>query len=95
MNMQPSYVGSMLYGTVIFGPGGASVLRILSPFTGASSLIGATGRGPISGLAYEQLSGVMYGIEGGPGPANLLSIDLATGLATVIGSTGIQAGSLQ
>ncbi len=65
------------------------------PFSGASTLIGSTGFGPISGLAYDAGSGVMYGIEGGPGPADLLAIDLLTGLATTVGSTGIQAGSLQ
>ena len=37
----------------------------------------------------------MYGIRGGAGPADLLTINLATGVATVIGSTGIQAGSLE
>jgi hypothetical protein len=89
------YVGSTLYGTVILGSGAPSELRILSPFTGVSSSIGPTGRGPISGLAYDPLSGVMYGIEGGGAPADLLTIDLSTGLATVVGSTGIQAGSLQ
>lgn len=33
----------------------------------------------------------MYGIAGGPGPANLYTINLATGAATVVGSTGIQS----
>ena len=31
------YVGSTLYGTVIFGPGSASELRTLDPSTGAST----------------------------------------------------------
>jgi hypothetical protein len=89
------YVGATLYGTVIFSSGGPSQLRILSPFTGDSTLIGSTGIGPISGLAFDTGSSVMYGIEGGPGPADLVTVDLTTGLATVVGSTGIQAGSLQ
>jgi hypothetical protein len=86
------FVGSTLYGAVITASGGPSSLRILNPATGTSSLVGATGVGPISGLAYN---GTMYGIAGGSGPANLYTLSLVTGLATVVGSTGIQAGSLE
>jgi PEP-CTERM motif len=86
------FVGSTLYGTVITASGGPSSLRILNSSTGTSSLVGATGVGPISGLAYN---GTMYGIAGGSGPANLYTISLVTGLATLVGSTGIQAGSLE
>lgn len=86
------FIGSTLYGTVITAPLAPSSLRILNPFTGASTLVGLTGVGPISGLAYN---GIMYGIAGGPGPANLYTLNLATGAATLIGSTGIQAGSLE
>jgi extracellular elastinolytic metalloproteinase len=90
------YVGSTLYGTVIFFPGGPSSLYTLDPTTGASGFIGDTGFGPIAGLAYDPVAGVMYGITGGPGAdAQLLTIDLATGAATVVGPTGLQAGSLQ
>lgn len=60
-----------------------------------NNLIGATGVGPISGLAYDVVGQVMYGIAGGGGPANLYTIDLSTGLATVVGNTGLNAGSLQ
>jgi len=38
---------------------------------------------------------IMYGIAGGTGPANFYRINLTTGAVTVIGSTGIQAGSLR
>jgi hypothetical protein len=88
------FVGSTLYGTVITAGGGSgpSTLRILNPLTGFSTLVGPTGVGPISGLAYN---GTMYGIAGGPGPANLYTLDLIVGTATLIGSTGIQAGSLE
>ena len=90
------WVGSQLYGTVIYGPGGASELRILQPFTGgASTFVGTTGRGPISGLAYDAATGLLYGIDGGNGEANLLTLNRATGAASVIGSTGFQAGSLE
>jgi len=88
------FTGATLYGTVITAGGGSapSSLRILDPLTGISTLVGLTGVGPISGLAYK---GTMYGIAGGPGPANLYTLDLIFGTATVIGSTGIQAGSLE
>ncbi len=89
------YVGDTLYGTVIVGPGFPSELRILNPATGSSSLVGATGVGPISGLAHDDSAGITYGIAGGPGPAAFYTINLATGQATLVGSTGIQAGSLE
>jgi hypothetical protein len=89
------WVGPQLYGTVIYGPGSGSELRILQPFTGASTFVGSTGRGPISGLAYDAASGILYGIDGGNGQAHLLSINRATGAASVIGLTSFQAGSLE
>jgi hypothetical protein len=89
------WVGPQLYGTVIYGPGSGSELRILQPFTGASTLVGPTGRGPISGLAYDAASGILYGVDGGSGAAHLLSINRSTGAASVIGLTSFQAGSLE
>ncbi len=91
------FVGLALYGTVISGGGGEtpSELRILDPSTGVSDLVGLTGTGAISGLAFDETAQVLYGIRGGSGPADLLSLDLSTGLASVIGSTGIRAGSLE
>jgi hypothetical protein len=88
-------VGGTWYGTAIFEQAGPSELRTLDPFSGASTPVGPTGVGPISGLAYDAANRTMYGIAGGPGPASLYTIDLETGTATVIGSTGIQAGSLE
>ena len=90
------WVGSTLYGTSIDVQLGPSSLRILDPWTGTSTVIGLTGVGPISGLAYNAASGVMYGIEGGNGPYRLMTINLATGVATSIGDTGInKPGSLE
>lgn len=88
------FVGSTLYGTVITAGGGLapSSLRILNPLTGTSTLVGPTGVGALSGLAYN---GTMYAIAGGTGPANLYTINLTTGAATLVGNTGIQAGSLE
>jgi hypothetical protein len=91
------YVGPVLYGAVIFSGGGAtpSELRTLDPSTGISNLVGPTGTGAISGLAFDETDQILYGIRGGAGPADLLRLDLSNGLASVIGSTGIQAGSLE
>ena len=89
------FVGPTLYGTLITASQGPSTLRILNPTTGVSSVIGPTGVGPISGLAYNESTAVMYGIAGGPGPAALYTVNLNTGAATIVGSSGIQAGSLE
>ena len=89
------FVDGVLYGTAIPFSGEPSNLRILDPFTGLSTVIGATGRGPIAGLAWDPIAEVMYGIDGGSGSSSLMTINLDTGVATVIGSTGFQAGSLE
>jgi hypothetical protein len=89
------WVDTSLYGTTLDGPGSPSLLRTLDPLTGRSVPIGATGIGPISGLAYDVNAGVMYGIAGGPGPAALYTIDLGSGAAVLVGTTGFQAGSLE
>src|SRR5260370_25902090 len=90
------WVGSTLYGAVITSSGGPSQLRTLSPFTGTSTLIGSTGIGPIDGLAYDQTTATMYGTTGGSKTSsNLVTINLTTGVATVIGPLGSNAGSLE
>jgi hypothetical protein len=98
------FVGSVLYAVEnnrendVHGPqGGAlniSTLHTLNPATGASTPIGGTGVGPISGLAYNGTT--MFGIAGGMG-SEVYTINLATGLATVIGNANAMdgAGSLE
>lgn len=90
------WVGGTLYGASIDATNGNSSLRILDPWTGASTLIGLTGLGPISGLAYDEGSGTMFGVTAGSGISALVTINLATGTAASVGSTGIDAlGSLE
>ena len=89
------WVGSTLYGASIDTTNGPSSLRILNPWTGASTLIGDTGLGPISGLAYNEQIGIMYGITGGNSTSSLITINLNTGAATTLGSTGVDLGSLE
>jgi hypothetical protein len=85
------FVGSTLYAT---DDRGASGLYSLDPTTGASTLIGFTGIGPVSGLAYD--GATMYGIVGSGPVDSLYTIDLTTGIASLVGPTGLfNAGSLE
>src|SRR6187551_1158893 len=59
------WVGTTLYGTAHETQNGPSSLRTLDPWTGTSTLIGPTGRGPINGLAYDASTNTMYGSAGG------------------------------
>ena len=90
------WVNSTLYGTAVFSDQGESELRILDPYAGTSSSIGPTGMQGINGLAYDQITGIMYGSAGGSvGASSLVTINLSTGKATVIGSIGVNVGSLE
>ena len=90
------FVGSTLYGTFNENPAESSTLVTVDTETGVLSTIGPTGVGPISGLAYDEATGVMYGVTAGGAPSDLVTIDLTTGLATIVGSTGIsRIGSIE
>jgi len=57
---------------------------------------GPTGFSSISGLAYDVSSGTLFGITAGGLPADLIRIDLTTGAATFVGSTGLdRVGSIE
>jgi hypothetical protein len=88
------FVGATLYGVGFDSPQGASTLYTINPQTGAVVTVGPTGRGPISGLAYDAANAVMYGIQGNSNAA-LYRVNLATGATTVVGNTNIRAGSLE
>jgi hypothetical protein len=93
-----AFNGAILYasGTATTGGTSPSDLRLLNPATGQSTLIGTTGiNGPLSGLAYDPYSGILYGIRGGnTSTNNLVTLNLNTGVATTLFSTGFAAGSL-
>jgi hypothetical protein len=73
-----------------------SDLRTLDPQTGGSVFLGATGLGPITGLAYDAEGDVMYGITGCAGASSrLVTVDRQTGEAQDIGATGFEAGSIE
>lgn len=85
------FVGSTLYGTFIGGPGAPSDLVVVDTGSGGLTTVGPTGRGPISGLAYDPIGGVMYGVVGGSSGGDLVTIDLSTGAASTVGPTGLTA----
>jgi hypothetical protein len=89
-------IGSLWYGASITAPSGPSTLHTLDPFTGSSTPIGPTGvNGPLSGIAHDRRSGVVYAISAGGPPSSLYTLNLTTGAATLVGATGIVAGSLE
>lgn len=72
-----------------------STLYQLDPADGSIiSTIGSTGVSGMTSLAFHPVTGVMYGITtGGNGcNSNLYTVDLATGVATLVGPTGIPRG---
>jgi len=96
------FVGTTLYVTNITGPQGLSTLETVDPATGTSTVIGPTGFGPISGLAYDVGSGTMYGVTAGGAPALLVTVNLATGAAApvaplmdVAGAPLLRVGSIE
>ncbi|MGH7724148.1 MAG: hypothetical protein ACREOU_01840 [Candidatus Eiseniibacteriota bacterium] len=89
-------VGSQLYGTGHTGPCAPSFLATIDPSSGAVNPIGSTGLGPITGLAFDDGKGVLYGITGcASGNSLLVNLDRTTGAATVVGPTGFEAASLE
>ena len=76
-------------GAIAFTSNGAlygvnSSLYSIDPATGAPTLIGATGLTNFAGLAVDPASGTLYGVE--LSTSNLVTLNTATGAATVIGA---------
>ncbi len=89
--------GLILYGAGVTSPNGPSDLFRIDLNHPVPQIfdIGPTGFGPISGLAYSQSSGIMYGVTGGSGTSSLLvGLNLTTGIGTVIGDTSIKLGAI-
>jgi len=96
------FVGNTLFGIRHPANGGPFLDILNPPLTGTPTPVGSTGTTlPMSGLAHDTSSGIMYGVDGGggggfgAGPGNLYTINLGTGLATLVGNTGQTLGSLQ
>ncbi len=82
------FVNGVLYAAAITGGNGPSNLVTVDPATGVLTTIGATGFGPISGLAYDSSTGIMYGVTGGNNSGNLITLNLSTGAGTLVAATG-------
>jgi len=72
----------------------ANALYTIDPFTGASTLIGATGLGGIGegDLAFDPTTSTMFGVFNtttGPSTRRLYTIDLSTGVATQFAGFGL------
>ena len=92
------YVGDTLYGTSLEFPRSPSLLSTIDPVGETVTPIGLTGVGPITGLAWDEVNEIMFGVGTDPfetGPTHLYTIDLDTGNATQIGTPEIHLGSLQ
>jgi len=76
------FVGNTLYAAAITGSGGPSTLITVNTATGVETTVGLTGSGPITGLAYDTVNSIMYGVTGGGGVGTLLNINLGNGVAT-------------
>jgi hypothetical protein len=85
------FVGTTLYGSFIPSGGGStpSTLVIVDQGTGALTTVGATGFGPIGGLAFDPATGILYGVTSGTSAGDLITINLATGAGTLVGTTGL------
>lgn len=70
-----------------------SSLYQVNTSTGAATLVGATGTSHVTGLAFNPLTGDLYGHRSDifdSGDSQLLQINVNTGASTLIGTTGIQ-----
>lgn len=92
-------VAQTLY--VATGQGSNAQLYIVNPTTAAATLVGnITLSGSaltLTGLAFDPLTGVLYGVTGNEnGPARkLVTIDRATGLATLVGSLAVNGDTAE
>lgn len=73
---------------------GSTTLYVIHPATGSDSVVGLTGEtGGEGALVYDPGAGLLYSkanpISGGGPSVELISIDPATGAATVIGNMGL------
>jgi hypothetical protein len=66
---------------------GGNLLRI-DRVTGAGTVVGNLGIGPVPALAVDPTTGTMYAGTGGGGPF-LFTVDPATATATLVGDTGL------
>jgi len=76
-----------LLGTYAASAGAPSTLVSIVPATGVMTTIGLTGVGPIGGIAFHPITGVLYGVTSGSSIAELVTILPSSGAATSVGFT--------
>ena len=84
-----------LYGTEVSGFCGGSGLMTLNPATGATTTIGVTGQGPLTGVAFDARASALYGISGFCGSPQLVRFDVTGGFAATIGPVPSTYASLE
>jgi len=84
-----------LYGIYLVSDEQPSQLGIINQENGAFSVVGDvdyteySGYSRVDGLAFDSRTGTMYGVGPGSEGIELMTIDLATGVATEVGPTGV------
>lgn len=74
----------------------SSMLQVLDTATGTATPIGATGFGPVVGLARDTTADVLYGVASEPtAGSRLIRIDPVTGAGTLVSALGFDAASLE
>ena len=78
-----------LYGLTTFAGTPGNSLVTIDPVTGSSTSIGFTGLVVAEGdLAFDPISGVLFGMQHVPIDRQLFTMNVATGAGTVVGSLG-------
>ena len=90
-------VRGKLYAVIRTGPfGSPSRLVSVDQVTGVIANIGDTGiNRPVSALAWDRVNKIMYGLSGGSPVSELLTIDIATAQASVIGDINIMGTGVE
>jgi hypothetical protein len=102
------FIGNTLYGSFfaaggpLGGPGGGYELVEVNQTDGTLTTIGPLPYGPVRGLAYDPVAGVLYGSgvpaaapNGQLGGESLFTIDPSTGATTEIGPLGASLGAIE
>ena len=80
--------GTWAEGTWYVSPYNTGALYTVDIDNGAMTLIGGSVAGGYTGIAYDDITGTMYGITWSGSAAELYTIDLGTGASTHVGSCG-------
>ena len=95
-----SVASGTVLGAIAFAATGAlyganSSLYSIDATSGAPTLIGATGLTNFAGLAFDPATNALYGLELAGSPSSrLVTIDLSTGAATVVGTLSPNQGTI-